>query len=384
VLDGRVLLMLLAFLLLGTLLLAWSNGANDNFKGVATLYGGGVLGYRKALAWASLATLAGGLVSVVLADTLAKTFNGEAVLYGGALGTGMLAAMVLAAGATVMLATFLRMPTSTTHALMGALVGVALASDPSRIRVDRLATLFFAPMLLAPLIALVTVGALFAGWRFLRRGRSPGDDACACLDPAPALALATPEGTLAYAAAPALPALRLDAASRCETDGLGTLARVDARSASKALHVLSGGAVCFARALNDTPKIAAVLLAASAFAGWGRSTLLAGVIAFVVVGGLVQSRGVARTMSRRITTLGAGTGLSANLVTASLVLGASRLGLPVSTTHVSCASLFGVGAATRRTNLRVLGAILATWVTTFPLGALLGAGAYAALGGLGA
>ncbi|MFV1959876.1 MAG: inorganic phosphate transporter, partial [Planctomycetota bacterium] len=338
--------MIVALLLVGTLLLAWSNGANDNFKGVATLYGSGVLGYRKALAWASLATLTGGLVSVMLADTLARTFSGEAVLHGGALGAGMLAAMVVAAGVTVLLATFLHMPTSTTHALMGALVGVALASDPSRIRVDRLATLFFAPMLLAPLIALVAVGALFQAWRLLRRDRGAGDDPCACLDPAPVAALATPRGTLTYAVAPALPALRLDAASRCEADGAGTLARVDARGAAGAMHVLSGGAVCFARALNDTPKIAAVLLAASAFADRPRSALLLVVIAFVVVGGLVQSRGVARTMSRRITTLGAGTGLTANLVTAGLVLGASRFGLPVSTTHVSCASLFGVGAAT--------------------------------------
>ena len=39
--------------------LAYSNGANDNFKGVATLYGSGTCGYRRALAWATVTTLAG-------------------------------------------------------------------------------------------------------------------------------------------------------------------------------------------------------------------------------------------------------------------------------------------------------------------------------------
>lgn len=41
--------------------LAYSNGANDNFKGVASLYGSGAASYRTALTWATLTTLAGSL-----------------------------------------------------------------------------------------------------------------------------------------------------------------------------------------------------------------------------------------------------------------------------------------------------------------------------------
>ena len=47
--------------------LAWSNGANDNFQGVASLFGSGTLGYRTALTWATVTTFAGSVASVFLA-----------------------------------------------------------------------------------------------------------------------------------------------------------------------------------------------------------------------------------------------------------------------------------------------------------------------------
>lgn len=119
----------LAPVLLGAPWLAWSNGANDNFKGVATIYGSGVLGYRAALAWATLATLAGSLVSVALAQGLVQTFSGNGLITAGTLNDAGLATIGIAAGATVLLATWLGMPTSTTHALTGALVGAALAAE---------------------------------------------------------------------------------------------------------------------------------------------------------------------------------------------------------------------------------------------------------------
>jgi PiT family inorganic phosphate transporter len=47
--------------------------------------------------------------------------------------------------------------------------------------------------------------------------------------------------------------------------------------------------------------------------------------------------------------------------------------MPVSTTHVSCGALFGIGAATGQARWRTIGQILAAWVTTLPLAAALGA-----------
>jgi PiT family inorganic phosphate transporter len=74
-----------------------------------------------------------------------------------------------------------------------------------------------------------------------------------------------------------------------------------------------------------------------------------------------------------------GQGFTANLVTAVLVTTASRFGLPVSTTHVSAGSLFGIGIVNRTARLKMILAILLAWVTTLPLGALLAGSVYLSL-----
>lgn len=67
-------------LFLTVLFLAATNGANDNFKGVATLYGSRRAGYRTSLGWASVTTLAGSLCSVFLARALLKAFTGAGLV----------------------------------------------------------------------------------------------------------------------------------------------------------------------------------------------------------------------------------------------------------------------------------------------------------------
>ncbi len=66
----------------------------------------------------------------------------------------------------------------------------------------------------------------------------------------------------------------------------------------------------------------------------------------------------------------------ARALTAGIVIGASRLGMPVSTTHVSCGSLFGIGTVTGQAKRSMIGKILTAWITTLPLAAALGAAAY--------
>lgn len=64
---------------------------------------------------------------------------------------------------------------------------------------------------------------------------------------------------------------------------------------------------------------------------------------------------------------------------AALVLGASNLGVPVSTTHVSCSSTFGIAAVNGRRQWQTVRHILLTWLTTLPMGCAIGAIAYAVL-----
>ncbi len=63
-----------------TLFTAYANGANDNFKGVATLFGSGMTDYRKALGWATMTTLAGSVAAFFLATELISIFQGKGLV----------------------------------------------------------------------------------------------------------------------------------------------------------------------------------------------------------------------------------------------------------------------------------------------------------------
>ncbi len=93
----------------------------------------------------------------------------------------------------------------------------------------------------------------------------------------------------------------------------------------------------------------------------------------IVVGSWISARRVAETMSLRITSMNPGQRFSANLVATSLVIGASPIGLPVSTTHVSAGSIFGIGLLTGESDRRVMTKILLSWVAILPLAAILSA-----------
>ena len=67
-------------LIAAVLFLAFNNGANDNFKGFATVWGSDTLSYRQALVLATLATLAGSVASWLLADNLIQQFSGKGLV----------------------------------------------------------------------------------------------------------------------------------------------------------------------------------------------------------------------------------------------------------------------------------------------------------------
>ncbi len=108
--------------------LAWSNGANDNFKGVATLYGSETTGFRGALVWATTTTVLGSAFSVFLAERLVKQFSGAGIVPIEQIDATWLIAVSGGGAITILLATVLGMPTSTTHALTGALLGAGVTA----------------------------------------------------------------------------------------------------------------------------------------------------------------------------------------------------------------------------------------------------------------
>jgi PiT family inorganic phosphate transporter len=140
----------------------------------------------------------------------------------------------------------------------------------------------------------------------------------------------------------------------CAERDAGVIFGFDVPRLFNRLHFCSAGAVCFARDLNDTPKIAALLLLTPAF---NRQRIIVVIALAMALSGLFNARRVAETMSHKITPIAQTQGLSANLTTALLVIFASNLGMPVSTTHVSVGALFGIGLTGGKANTGVIASI---------------------------
>jgi PiT family inorganic phosphate transporter len=370
--------MTIAILLLVVLSLAYANGANDNFKGVATLFGSGTTNYRGALLWATVTTFLGSLTAVFLAGQLLKNFSGRGLVDSNLVTSSQyVQAVALGAGLTVLLATKVGMPISTTHGLVGALVGAGWAAG-SAVNVEKLGLDFFAPLLTSPLLAIVATALCYPLLRVARQRLGITQQTCFCvgertIEVSPALGQAATVQRMQQLSA------SVGSDVTCRSRYQGRLLGIEAPAALDWLHYLSAGSVSFARGLNDTPKIAALLLIAPQF-GSLSGTLAVGLA--MATGGLVSARKVADVMSRKITSMNHGQGFVANLVTGVIVIAASRLGMPVSTTHVSCGALFGIGTVTRQARPRMIATILTAWVTTLPIAAVLGAISYWTMGAL--
>jgi len=365
--------MVLAVLLIG-LAVAWANGANDNFKGVATLFGSGTATYRRALIWATVTTGLGSLTALLLAGRLLAAFTGKGLVPDEVVADPTFTlAVAFAAGATVLAATRFGFPISTTHALIGGLVGAGLVRSAAGIATDSLGRGFVLPLATSPLIAIALTAVLYPPLRLVRRRVGAPKDSCLCVGEEVAVVAAPGAATASVRAS--FPSLTVAHRDDCALRYSGRAARVSGATALDGAHFLSAGAVSFARGLNDTPKIAALLLAGSLVSPLLAITLVGVAIA---AGGWLNAKRVAETMSHRITEMSPGQGLTANLVTAGLVIVASNLGVPVSTTHVSCGALFGIGAATRRGHWGTVTQVAAAWLITLPVAGLLGAG-FAAL-----
>lgn len=362
----------LVLILLAVLFLAYSNGANDNFKGVATLFGSGTCTYRTALVWATVTTLAGSLLALFLAHGLVETFKGKGLVPDAVTSQPPFVLAVSGAAAlTVLLATWTGLPVSTTHALTGGLVGAGLLAAPTEVRFAALGKSFVLPLLFSPLVALLLTVLIYPLFRLARRSFGVTNQSCICLGTTYEAVEPRPDGTWALVRTGAV--LQVGQVVDCVERYQGRMLGLEAGPVLDGCHYLSGGAVGFARGLNDTPKIVALLLAVETI---HPSLGLASVAFVMAAGGLLNAKRVAETMSRKITRMNPGQGFTANLVTSVLVAGASRLGLPVSTTHVSVGSLFGIGVVNRTAQARMILTILLAWATTLPLAAALAAVLY--------
>lgn len=356
-------------IIIAAILLAFANGANDNSKGVATLVGSRTMDMKPAIIYASIATMLGSIAAIFLAGVLLKQFSGKGIVDKQLVISEFFPAAVgMAAAITVLLATFIGMPISTTHSLVGAIIGVGFAAN--ELIWAKVLTKFFVPLLASPIIALVLAAIVYLFFRTMRRRLGVTHQTCVCIDQQYEPVSVTAEGAMVVQATGIT--VHEDQVEHCREQYGGHIASIEAQRVLNWSHITTAGLLSFARGLNDTPKIAAVMIAAGGLAATTSVSIVA-VGVFIMIGGLIAVRRVARTMSYRITEMNDGQAFSANLVAATLVtLATVGFGVPVSTTHTSCGSLFGIGLINRQAHWKVIGQVVAAWVTTLPVAAMLG------------
>jgi PiT family inorganic phosphate transporter len=339
-------------------LLAFANGSNDNSKGVATLVGFGAARPIPALAYATLTTAAGGAVSLFVAGGLLKGFSGDFLFARGtALDQQFYVAVLIGACGWVLLATKTGMPVSTTHAIVGALTGAGLvAFGNGNFQWEALGKKFALPLAVSPVLSLAIVYGLAwpVTWMVTAMVR---------------MRLAKREEALVAVSV---------TGGRTQIEPAGhelqeTRARVS--PAANAIYWLSCGLISFARGWNDTPKIAALSLLALAPVAHGTAVGFAIVTISMAAGGLIMGRKVLETLAKKLTPLPLAESLTASLVTAALVGFASKISLPVSTTHVATGSIIGAGLKSNPAAVKwgKVGEVVLSWVITLPVAAAIAA-----------
>ena len=299
---------MILILFISVLGLAYANGANDNFKGVATLWSSNILTYKKALTLATVATFAGAIVAYFFANALLKNFSGKGLVPPEVVtSTSFVLSVAIGAALTILLATYLGFPISTTHALVGGLTGAGLYSCGSQLKWAVLGKTFFLPLVLSPIIAVVISIVLY---KIIHQQK------------------------------------------------------IKNSKTLNALHIFSAGTVCFSHGLNDTPKIVSLILLCNYFTYTNNYFLIIAIV--MAIGGIINAKNVARTMSYKITNLQPVQGLVANSITSVLSITASAMGLPVSFTHISVSAIYGVGVVTHTANNKEISKILLSWVLTLP------------------
>jgi PiT family inorganic phosphate transporter len=389
------------------LFMAWGIGANDVANAMGTSVGSRALSLRQAVVIAAIfeflgAVLAGGQVTA----TIRKGIIDPGLLAGNPelLVFGMLASL-LAAGVWLMVASTFGWPVSTTHSIVGAIVGFAIAGIGfDAVQWGKVASIV-ASWLVSPLLAGTLAFALFrsvqrlifdAGDPFraakryvpmyiflvgfiislvtvLKGLKHVGLD----LSLSQSYGLAAVAGLLAMAVGAILVG-RIHAQADADRDFHFTnVERVFA-----VLMVFTACAMAFAHGSNDVANaigpVAAIVAVVqsggevaqnSALPLW---VLVVGAVG-IITGLATYGYRVMAVVGERITELTPSRGFAATLAAAATVVVASGTGLPISTTHTLVGAVLGVGMARgiAAINMRVARKIFMSWIVTLPAGAIL-------------
>jgi inorganic phosphate transporter, PiT family len=394
--------------------MAWSIGANDVANAFGTVVGSGAVTFFKAVLIAAVFEFCGAFFAgAQVADTIKsgivqpEVFEADPMLYA----RGMLAAL-LAAAIWLHLATYLGQPVSTTHAIVGAVVGFALcARGPEAVqwgKMGRIAASWFVSPAVGGLLAFLIY---FGIRRFVLHSASPARRARMVAPLAAALIAMLMMSAILPTVLRGLPgegaawALRLKPlwlvvigaavfaivrgrfVHACLKDNSGDQLVVVECWFSR-VQVLTACNMAFAHGANDVANAIgpiAGILASARGVFEAKTAVPAWLLAFgglgIVIGLATFGYRVIESVGKKITEITPSRGLSAEMGTATTVLLCSALGLPISTTFVLVGAVMGVGFARGfgAIDLRVIRKILMSWLVTIPVSALLSVVIYAVL-----
>ncbi len=394
------------------LFMAWGIGANDVANAMGTSVGSRALTLRQAFIIAAIfefagAVLAGGEVTETIrkgiVDASSLSATPEILIY------GMLAAL-LAAGIWLLIASFFGWPVSTTHSIVGAIVGFAMVGiGVEAVKWGKIGAIV-SSWVVSPLLAGAIAFVLFLSiQRLIFNAPDPFRNArryvpfyiflvgfvialVTMLKGLKHVGFSVSTGqsyAIAVVAGLALMAIgwwRIRAISREPTTVAGFhFANVE--RVFGVLMVVTACAMAFAHGSNDVANaigpVAAIVGIVSSGGNVAQKSplpiwvLLVGA-AGIVAGLVTYGHKVMATVGTRITDLTPSRGFAATLAAAATVVVASGTGLPISTTHTLVGAVLGVGVARgiAAINLRVVQAIFVSWIVTLPAGALLAVAFY--------
>jgi PiT family inorganic phosphate transporter len=306
----------------------FTNGFHDTANVVATSISTGAARPQVAIAAASLLNFAGAFISISVAATVANDVVDAAAITPTIVFAGLIGAI-----AWNLVTWYFGLPSSSSHALIGGVVGSAVAADGFQVVIaEGLLGKVLIPAIIAPLLAFVAAGvSIGIAYRIIGKQRP------------------------------------------------GIVSR-----GFKYGQVLSGGMLALAHGTNDAQKtmgvITLALIANGSLAAGSNPPLwvIASSAAAIAAGTYGGGWRIIKTTGTRIIKMDAAQGFTSQGAGAAVILASTHFGFPLSTTHVINGGVMGAGAAKRLSAVRwgVAGNIVVAWVLTLPAAAIIGAVTY--------
>lgn len=306
----------------------YTNGFHDTANSIATIVSTRAMAPRVAVVYSALLNFAGAFISLKVAATVAKDFVDPSlvtpeIVFGGLIG----------AIAWNLATWFFGLPSSSSHALIGGVVGaVLLAQGTGAVHGDALLSKLLIPALIAPTLAFVVAAiAILLAYRIV-----------GSLSPGPV------------------------------TRGF------------KLGQIVSGGLLSLAHGTNDAQKTMGIItlaLVANGSLGGDADTptwVIVSAATAIALGTYSGGWRIIKTMGTRIIKMDSAQGFAAQGSGAAVIMAASHFGFPLSTTHTISGAVMGAGAAKRLSAVRwgVAGNMVGAWVLTLPAAGAMGAVAY--------